>query len=126
MQTFSTEQIEAIRLLYESAKTFIPVVTGFLVVFSGSLGYIWRDERKILSASLAKHAGLTIALGILSLGVWSGTIPFCIRSLKYIDFNLFEYGQYCAQGGHLLFFFSVWAGVSFYWRVFLINVRTAE
>jgi hypothetical protein len=119
MDQFSPSQIEAIKLLYESAKTFIPVVTGYLVLFSGSIGYLWKDERHALTQPLTKNAGATIILGIASLGVWSGVIPFCIRTFKYGEFNLFAFGQYCAQIGHILFFISVISGVLFYWRVFI-------
>ena len=118
MDTISGEHKIAIDLLYESARTFIPVVTGYLVIFSGALGYLWRDRREYLNNSLVKHAAATIITGIISLGVWSGTIPFCIRAIKYSDFNRFEYGQYCAQIGHLLFFLSVICGVYFFWRLF--------
>ena len=123
---FTNEQIEAIKLLYEAAKTFIPVVTGFLVLFSGALGYLWRDEREILKKSMVRHAGFCILLAINSLGFWSGTIPFCIRSLQHTDFERFKYGQYCAQAGHVLFFFSVICGVTFFWRVFLLHNRNSK
>lgn len=118
MDTFTPDQKLAIKLLFESAKTFIPVVTGYLVLFSGALGYLWRDEREHLNNSFVKHAAATLIIGIISLGIWSGTIPFCIRAMKYSKFRLFEYGQYCAQAGHILFFISIICGVFFFWRLF--------
>ena len=41
----STEfSLEIIELLFEAVKIMIPVVTGFTVLFGGSLGRLW--ERK--------------------------------------------------------------------------------
>ncbi len=88
MNQFNKLQIEAIKLLYEAAKTFIPVVTGYLILFSGSISYLWKDERHVLTDSLIRIAGATIILGVASLGVWSGVVPYCIRTFKKRRFSV--------------------------------------
>ncbi len=118
MEALTPDQQLAIDLLYEAAKTFMPVVTGYLVLFSGALGYLWRDEREHLDTSFTKHAAVTLIIGILSFGAWSGTIPFCIRTVERSKFSVFKYGKYCASIGHILFFVSVVLGILFFWRLF--------
>lgn len=110
MQELTNSQLEVIKLLYDTAKTFIPVVTGYLFAFCGAVGYLWKEQRQLLQGELLNHARLTIILGVCSVGIWSGTIPFCIRTVAFSDFSLINYGQKCAQIGHILFFLSVATG----------------
>ncbi len=58
--------LKAVKLLFDATKTIIPVITGFLVVFSGTLGSSW------VGVSVAREHLVTIAavalLGLGSLG----------------------------------------------------------
>lgn len=114
----TANEIEATKLLFEAAKTFIPVVTAYLVLFAGSLGYFWRDERGALNGSAKLLAKLTVLLGVLSLGFWSGVVPCCIRTLEFQNIHYFDWGQICAQVAHSLFFISVLTGLLFFWSIF--------
>ncbi len=110
MEPLSENQLEVVHLLYDAAKTFIPVVVGYLFAFCGAVGYLWKEHRVLLQGELLRLVQFTIIVAVCSVGVWSGTIPFCIRAVAFTDFSLINYGQKCAQIGHILFFISVTGG----------------
>jgi hypothetical protein len=104
---------EAVTLLFDATKTMIPVLTGFLVFFAGTLGAPWigADEAREHLFSIAAVA----LLGLGALGLWTGAMPFCIIAYERQDNRFFRWGQYCARTGHVLFFFSVAAALWFYY-----------
>jgi hypothetical protein len=93
--------LKAVKLLFDATKTIIPVITGFLVVFSGTLGSSW------VGVSVAREHLVTIAavalLGLGSLGCWTGVMPFCIMAVDRQNVRLFRLGQFCARFGHVKF-----------------------
>lgn len=110
MEPLSKDQLAVVHLLYDAAQTFIPVVVGYLFAFCGAVGYLWKEHRTLLQNELLRLVQFTIISAVCSVGVWSGTIPFCIRTVAFSDFSLINYGQKCAQIGHMLFFISVASG----------------
>ena len=110
MQSLTEAQLEVVHLLYDSAKVFIPVVIGYLFAFCGAVGYLWKEHRNLLQGGLFRPVQLTVIIAVCSIGIWSGTIPFCIRVVAFSDFSLINYAQRCAQIGHILFFISVASG----------------
>jgi hypothetical protein len=103
---------DAVKLLFDATKTMIPVITGFLVFFAGTLGTPW------IGVNVAREHLVTIGtvalLGLGALGFWTGTMPFCIMASERRNVRLFRLGQYCGRFGHVLFFCSVAAAVWFY------------
>jgi hypothetical protein len=108
----STQDATAVNMLFEAAKLMIPVVTGFLVLSGGILGQLWENH----SPMLKEHrflAATPIILGVLSLGVWSGTVPYCITAVQLGSQRRLNLGQRCARAAHVLFFFAVAAAMYF-------------
>lgn len=117
------EYAAASRLLFDASKVMIPVVTGFLTLFFGTL-----NSRTLLERSrLAFWAAI---LGIAGLGLWSGVLAFSIQSFEYVNASAceilwlvpvkncgklaFEAGQWSARIGHLAFFAAVGCAVFFF------------
>ena len=115
----------SINYLFESCKIMIPVVTGFIVLFGGSIGRLWESGKDVEW----RWAGWTLILSIISLGLWSGTMPFSIvASLgspqklffafgPYNSATIFLFGRWCARIGHTTFFLSVISSCMFYWKI---------
>ena len=110
METLNHNEAEVVRLLYDTAKTFIPVVVGYVFAFCGAMGFLWKESKGLAQGGVLRLAQLTILLGVCSVGIWSGTIPFCIRIYAFNDYSLVNNAQLCAQIGHILFFTSVASG----------------
>lgn len=108
----STQETAAVNMLFEAAKLMIPVVTGFLVLFGGILGQLWEKQ----STMLQEHrllAATPVIFGVLSLGVWSGTAPYCNTAMQVGSRRRLMLGQLCARSAHVLFFFAVAAAMYF-------------
>lgn len=108
-------QKEAVRLLFESAKVMIPVITGFLAVYVGGLGALWKRDDHITTRITLLFAAIPIFLGVIALGLWSGTLPYCIQTFEFQDFQRFQGGRVWARFGHISFFIAVAAAVVFFW-----------
>lgn len=102
-------QQETVKLLFETTRLMIPVVTGFLAVYLGALGAFWKAGHTPILLARRWLITSPVVLGVTSLGIWSGALPFSIRAMYHQDVTLFKYGQYCAQAGHVLFFLAVTA-----------------
>lgn len=110
-------ETDAIKLLFETTHLMIPVVTGTMGLYFGSVGFLWQRRPHDIQSRLY-FAGTPVVLLILSLGFWSGTLPCCIRATLSADVALFYIGQYCAQAAHLLFFFGILVAAFFFLAVF--------
>ena len=122
----TTPLADATKMLFEATKAMIPVVTGFLVFFAGTLPKLWKPTRPLL---LSERRALlaTIVLGVSSLVTWAWVIPCCILSteggsLFWFHFSplcWFQFGQIFARIAHLLFLFSVCCALSLYYHNFV-------
>lgn len=75
-------------------------------------------------ALLQQHRALAatpVVLGLLSLGVWSGTVPCCITAIQLDSRRRLILGQTCARVSHLLFFLAVAAAMFFCVRVLQVG-----
>jgi len=91
--------------LMESAKTMIPVLTGFVVFFSAALAKIWEDESKhgyLRQAS--SHIVGVVFLTIGGLGLWVGTLPAAAVSDYHQSYDWYLLGATLARSGTILFF----------------------
>jgi hypothetical protein len=51
------------------------------MLYAGILGQLWSKDAAMLREQKTL-AAIPIVLGVLSLGVWSGTVPFCITAVE--------------------------------------------
>lgn len=120
---------KALEILFEATKIMIPVVTGFIVLFTGAVGKMWQIQKSDESLTIKwLWVGVTLGLAICSLGFWSGVMPYCILAsmgepqdnliiFKSVEQQrLFLLGRYCARIGHILFFLSVISSCIFMWK----------
>ncbi len=115
---------DLIYLLFDAGKLMIPVVTGFIVLFGGSLGQLWIKGKTQFSLFQRSLIVLTMFLGLSSLGVWTGAMAYCLRATEKQSLELFKNGQLCGQIGHITFFVSVCLALSFYLTIFLSTDKT--
>jgi len=120
---------DPISYLFEATKVMVPVITGFLVLFGGSIARVWeRSPLREWDPLQRRSAMFAVLLGLVSLGLWTGTMAFCIRAsagTNASDLQVFgpfdpalnlRLGRYCAAVGHLSFFAAVVAACGFYWK----------
>jgi hypothetical protein len=100
----STEK--AIQLFFDAAKTMIPVITGFLVFFAGTLKWLVPKSGPHMRP-VALLSGLAILPGVASLGLWSGAMAFCIIATSEQHEALFVNAQTTARWGHVIFFLAI-------------------
>lgn len=117
--------LAAAELLFDAMKVMVPVVTGFATFFVGGAAKVWSN----CSQGTRRWAAVTVVLALLSLGMWSGVMPFVIMTVRGIPDPLlthlgfetiedtFSAARLCARVGHLSFFASVVAAVVFFGRV---------
>jgi hypothetical protein len=110
--------LDAVKLLFDASKAMIPVITGFLVFFAGSLKAIVKPQPPI-DRDQVRRIAVVVILGLVALGLWTGAMPSSIISIEEKSLWWFRFGQWCARAGHISFFFSVAAALWFYVRHFL-------
>ncbi len=123
-----SELIEPIKFLFEATKVMIPVITGFIVFFGGSITRLWDPQRTDRSALIHwSSARAAVILAVLALGLWTGVMAFSIRAslgsstemhlIPPFDASLnFRLGRYCAAAGNISFFAAVAFACLSYWR----------
>jgi hypothetical protein len=115
-------QEDSVKLLFDTARVMIPVLTGFLALYVGGLGTIWKNSGQVTSQPTLLFAAIPLLLGVVALGFWSGTLLFCTQATASVDFQKFHFGQICARVGHILFFLAVASAVIFFW--FELKLKT--
>lgn len=83
--------IFAIDLLFRSSQVMVPVITGFIVLVSAIVGKIWESSDEPIEYRLV---GVGIALGIISLFLWLGVMPFCYKAALGYDQDVWGYGSF--------------------------------
>jgi hypothetical protein len=68
-----------IELVFDAVGVMIPVVTGFLVLFAGSVGKLWEREREKKDTQVAwKTAVLVAVIELLAMGFFAGAMALGI------------------------------------------------
>ena len=68
-----------VSLVFDAAKTMVPVVTGFAVLFAGSLGKLWQMRQATDGPTIPwSRASIAVLLAILSLGFFAGAMAFAL------------------------------------------------
>jgi hypothetical protein len=130
MQGTDNLLLNAIKLLLDVSKVMIPVITGYIALLVGGVGSLWRQNLRKENIVIIPWRWINLAflLAIVSLGVWSGTLSFCIRaSLQtpeklflilgpYSPATNFYLGRLCSGVGHVLFFLSILSACIRFWR----------
>ena len=68
-----------VSLVFDASKTMVPVVTGFAVLFAGSLGKLWQMGQANGRSTIAWwRASIAVALTLLSLGFFAGAMALAM------------------------------------------------
>lgn len=115
--TYSSKQLDT---LFEAAKVFIPVCTGYILLASGSLK-VFREQRLLYRPSTRFLLVAVFVCAIAAVGLWSGVIAFLVDcsyafgrindlppALNTIRLDYeWSIAAHCAQAAHVFFFTSV-------------------
>ena len=72
----------SIEIVKDSVTILVPVVTGYIVLFSGSIGKMWLEHRCDLSRVklVLLFAGLSVVTGILSISGCLGVMSLLLKA----------------------------------------------
>lgn len=90
---------DSIVIVKDSVTILVPVVTGYIVLFSGSIGKIWLEHRNDLSKmrQVLLCSGLSIVLGILSISFCLGVMSLLLKASYGDNQNTFWKGILSSQ-----------------------------
>lgn len=72
----------SIEIVKDSVTILVPVVTGYIVLFSGSIGKMWLEHRQDLTRVklVLIFAGLSTIVGILSISCCLGVMSLLLKA----------------------------------------------
>ena len=112
-----TELKVVVDLVYDAAQTFIPVIVGYIFAYCTAIGVVWKDRKEHLDRHVLLLGKLSVFLSISSLGLWSGSMAFCIWAVQSASTYYLNLGQWCGRLGLILFFVAIVLGA---WSAFRI------
>jgi len=70
-----------VALLKDAVSIMIPVITGFVVLFCGSMGRLWDTARSKSGGPVSwTLAGISLLLAVVSLFICFGVMSSCIKA----------------------------------------------
>ncbi|MBE9067188.1 hypothetical protein IQ260_11025 [Leptolyngbya cf. ectocarpi LEGE 11479] len=112
MTTVSDAHAYTIDLIFEAVGIMVPVITGYLVVFVGGVGTLWEISTKRLVKINWRLVGVTLLLGLLSLGTFAGAMHFGLSATldaSEAETKLLD-ARWCLAIGYNIFVGSLIAG----------------
>jgi len=117
---------KALEFVFDTVSVMTPVITGYLMLLVGAVGQIWlRRALRFKNPQLAKLSQ-ALVLGIVSMGIYSGAMAFCIQAARTQQGFYLWGGMLSAQAGHVLFFLSVATALRFAYLIFLEDPKKAR
>ena len=119
---------ETIALLKDAVSIMIPVITGFVVLFSGSMGKLWDTARSKSAGPISwTLAGISLLLAVVSLFICFGVMSICIKATTGEAGRLFLIGsmqpkemitaaRYYLYGAYVIFACAVTLSGWFFYR----------
>ena len=119
---------ETIALLKDAVSIMIPVITGFVVLFSGSMGKLWDMARSKSAGPIPwTLAGISLLLAVVSLFICFGVMSICIKATTGEAGRLFLIGsmqpkemitaaRYYLYGAYVIFACAVTLSGWFFYR----------
>ena len=90
---------DSIGLLKDFVSLLVPIVTGYLVLFSGSIGKLWLEHKSDLIhvRVIILLAGLSVVVGLLSISILMGTMSLLLKATYGTDQETFWRGTISSQ-----------------------------
>lgn len=123
------ELIQQINLIKDGVSIMIPVVTGFIVLFGGSLGKQWQMAKSFPDSHIPwRIAGVSMCFALISLYICFGTMNICIIAsigepalifwiIEAKPHELVLYGKHYLTGAYVTFGVSIAFAVLCYYRI---------
>lgn len=72
----------SIEIVKDFVTILVPIVTGYIVLFSGAIGKMWLEHRKDLARAnlVIIFAGLSVIVGILSISCCLGVMSLLLKA----------------------------------------------
>lgn len=119
---------ETIALLKDAVSIMIPVITGFVLLFCGSMGRLWDTARSKSAGPVSwTLAGISLLLAVVSLFICFGVMSICIKASTGEAGKLFLIGsmqpkemitaaRYYLYGAYVIFACAVTLSGWFFYR----------
>jgi hypothetical protein len=126
----------SINLVKDFVTILVPVVTGYIVLFSGSIGKLWLEHRKdLMKTNLVPiFAGMSIIMGMVSISFCMGVMSLLLKASYGTDQYTFwrgvinskelvEYAHKYLMIGWVFFVISIALGFTSYFYIIRTHLK---